>query len=152
MNGTPLEQSFMDEFSKSTGAKFVDVPGENPVVEKKERRGGARANAGRKPYVERLKLSDIDKDKKFKSTKAEFWVDLAENVALPRLRRILETGEDGAAARIGIDICNRAYGKPIERVEHSGEINNTATVELSDKNVAELVTQFEEKLRQEISK
>ena len=89
-------------------------------LEKVERRGakpGDNRGGGRKLNIERL--VSTAKEEGYKIAKAEFWVKLAEDYAVPRLLSILENGKDDVALRACQELLNRAMGKPKESIDHT---------------------------------
>jgi hypothetical protein len=86
---------------------------ENPILPKQN--GGARPGSGRKPSLELLK------NEAKKLAYAEFWVELAENKAIPRLKRMMDNPSDEIAWKPTKEVLDRAFGKPRESVEHTGK-------------------------------
>jgi len=87
---------------------------------KKNRRGGARPNSGPKTPLEVLEKRAIDEG--LKIGEAKFWMNLAENKAIPKLEQLLESSDDKAAFKAVKEVLDRALGKPKEIVEHSGKV------------------------------
>jgi len=84
-------------------------------IDKRKFNGGHK-NGGRKADIERIV------SKEFEIAKAEFWVKLAQEEAIPKLRRMLKLKDkEPNAWKAAQEIMNRAMGKPTESVELSGK-------------------------------
>lgn len=90
-------------------------------TEKSPNLGGRREGSGRKVHIERLiqeKVAD-----QFKIKEAQFWVNLAEKYAVPRLQEILTSPLDvvGGKTLLGAvkETLDRAMGKPKESIDHT---------------------------------
>lgn len=75
--------------------------------------GGARPGAGRKVSI------DLIKDEAKKLAMAEFWVELAENKAIPRLKSLMDNPDDEIAWKGVKEVLDRAYGRPKESIDHT---------------------------------
>jgi len=74
---------------------------------------GTNNGGGRKPSAEKLK------EEAYEIMKAEFWVRLAQEKALPRLVKILENPDDSVAFKAAKEILDRSLGKPKESIDHT---------------------------------
>lgn len=90
----------LEDGRKKNGCK----PGEN--------RGG-----GWKTPMEKVRAQA--KEEAFEIMKAEFWVRLAQEKALPRLVKILENPDDSVAFKAAKEILDRSLGKPKESIDHT---------------------------------
>jgi hypothetical protein len=138
------------------GVKFLQHKTQNDslvnIVKKEEspwKNNGAKPGedrgAGRKPSAEKAFTIEQRREVDAKIANA------ARNIALPAILELANQSKDsGIRFKASQELMNRAFGKPKEFVEHSGEIGSTTMVELSDKNVAQIVGEFEAKLKKQI--
>lgn len=74
---------------------------------------GEDRGQGRKPSAAKLR------EEAYEIMKAEFWVRLAQEKALPRLVKILENPDDSVAFKAAKEILDRSLGKPKESIDHT---------------------------------
>lgn len=92
-----------------------------PSAKWKKKLGGARPGSGPRPKREKI-IEQVREELKDIAT-LEFWADMAKNVAVPRLRKILETSKDDrSAVTAAQEVLNRALGKVKEEIKHSGNV------------------------------
>ncbi len=72
---------------------------------------GSNNGGGRKASIEKIR------DEIRKQTIAEFWVNLAETEAIPRLTQMLDSPFGDVAWKAIKEVMDRAYGKPKESVD-----------------------------------
>lgn len=97
------------------------MPEGHEKLEKSVNYGGKRENSGRKLNVDRLVEAKLAEG--IKIGEAKFWVDLAENHAVPRLREILAAPlgsiSDKTLLSAVRETLDRALGKPKESIDHT---------------------------------
>lgn len=112
--------------------------------------GGARNNSGPKVNIERL--VEAAKAEGYEIAKAEFWVKLAQEKAVPRLLEILDSPMDVVGGKTlmsaVVTTIDRALGKPKETHELMGKNGGPIeTTTKDDKKIQELCEEYERKLK-----
>ena len=75
------------------------------------------------------------------SVEDQLWKNMATNIAIPKLRDMMEESENDTVVMKGIEIVlNRAYGKPKELVEHSGKVSLLLDLEKPNSALTTTVT------------
>lgn len=95
----------------------------NDSTKKLKPRGGHRPGSGRKPDLESARKAGIVEG--YAIARTEFWLDLAQNKALPRLQEILDSPLDVIGGKTlmtaVVAVIDRALGKPKESHELTGK-------------------------------
>lgn len=116
-----------------------------PFEKPKKTWGGKRENSGPKtPYAvlkERARLEGID------IGRAEFWMTLARDKAIPALEDMLCSTEDSVRFKAAKEVLDRALGKPKETHEISGK--DGTPIVLTEK-VITIKNKFEEEIKRSL--
>lgn len=112
----------LEDGRKKNGCK----PGEN-------RGGGWKTPMEKVRAQAKAELVDI--------AKAEFWVALAQDKAVPRLTKMLDNPDDAVAFKAVKEIIDRTLGKPKESVEIFGK-EGAAPIRLSVEEKANVLKLF----------
>lgn len=83
----------------------------------RKRNGGARNNAGRKAFID--KLTKEEQKEIASIAEAKYWLDMAQKDAAPFVRKLVGDSKASWDARLRAaqEILNRALGKPKESLD-----------------------------------